>query len=93
MRKFGKSEVKYFEFQLEGDEKVYQVPLAADMPYSRLNEMHEAADTDARFDVQVEMLRQYMGNVVDELPTGTLSEILQAWGEESMNAGASVGES
>ena len=92
MRKFGKNETEYFEFQLEGSDKVYKIPLAAHMPYKTLQELSRKADTDERFDVQVEMLRKYMGDTVDELTAGTLSDILSAWGTESMSAGASVGE-
>ena len=55
--------------------------------------MAEAVNTGDRFTTQVKMLRTYMGDVVDTLPVGTLSGILQAWGEESAHVGASVGES
>ena len=93
MRTFGKELIEYFEFQLEDDEKVYRIPLAAAMPFSLLDRMSKAADTEDRFTAQVDMLRKYMGDVVDDLPGGVLSEILKAWGEESTRAGASMGES
>lgn len=93
MRTFGKRIIKYFEFQLEDDEQIYRIPLAASLPYGLLNEMSEAAGTSDRFTAQVKMLREYMGDVVDTLPVGTLSGILQAWGEESTRTGATVGES
>ena len=93
MRTFGKSLTEYFEFQLEDDENVYRIPLAAAMPFSLLDRMSKAADTEDRFTAQVDMLRKYMGEVVDDLPVGVLSEILKAWGEESTRAGASMGES
>jgi hypothetical protein len=93
MRTFPKSGTSYFEFQLEGEEQVYKIPLAADMPMTVLNDMCEASNTGDRFMSQVEMLRKYMGDVVDELSAGTLSDILRAWSDESTQAGASVGES
>lgn len=93
MRTFGKELTEYFEFQLEDDEKVYRIPLAAAMPFSLLDRMSKAADTEDRFTAQVDMLRKYMGDVVDDLPVGVLSEILKAWGEESTRAGVSMGES
>lgn len=92
MRKFGENKVKRFEFQLEGDDKVYSIPLVADMPYSVLDRMRNATE-DESFPVQVEMLRKYMGDIVDDLSVGMLSEILRAWSEESTKSGASVGES
>ena len=93
MRTFFKSGTSFFEFQLEGEKQVYRIPLAADMPLTVLNEMYEASNTGDRFMSQVEMLRKYMGDVVDELSAGTLSDILRAWSEESTKAGASTGES
>ena len=93
MRTFGKELTEYFEFQLEDDEKVYRIPLAAAMPFGLLDEMSKAANTEDRFTAQVNMLRKYMGDVVDDLPVGVLSDILKAWGEESTKAGASMGES
>ena len=39
MRTFGKELTEYFEFQLEDDEKVYRIPLAAAMPFSLLDRM------------------------------------------------------
>jgi hypothetical protein len=93
MRTFAKSGTSFFEFQLEGEEQVYKIPLAADMPMTVLNDMYEASNTSDRFMSQVEMLRKYMGDVVDELSAGTLSDILRAWSDESTQAGASVGES
>ena len=93
MRTFPKSGTSYFEFQLEGEERVYKIPLAADMPMTVLNDMYEASNTSDRFMSQVEMLRKYMGDVVDELSAGTLSDILRAWSDESTQAGATVGES
>lgn len=93
MRTFAKSGTSFFEFQLEGEEQVYKIPLAADMPMTVLNDMYEKSNTGDRFMSQVEMLRKYMGDVVDELSAGTLSDILRAWSDESTQAGASVGES
>ena len=92
MRTFGENKTEYFEFKLKDDKKVYRIPLAASIPYSILNRMDEAGDDD-RFRVQVDMLRKYMGNVVDELSAGVLSDILIAWAEASKDEGASVGES
>lgn len=93
MRTIGVKTVGSFEFKLENNDTVYKVPFAADLPYSVLQQIRETVNTDDRFPAQVEMLRKYMGDVVDDLSAGTLSEILTAWGEESMEAGASVGES
>lgn len=93
MRTFGRELTEYFEFQLEGDDKTYRIPLAAAMPFGVLNRISKASKSEDSLEVQVEMLRKYMGDVVDELPVGVISGILQAWVEESAKAGASVGES
>lgn len=93
MRTFGRELTEYFEFQLEGDDKTYRIPLAAAMPFGVLNKIQKASKTEDSLAIQVEMLRKYMGDIVDELPVGVISGILQAWVEESAKAGASVGES
>ena len=93
MRTFGRELTECFEFQLEGDDKTYRIPLAAAMPFGVLNKISKASKTEDSLSIQVEMLRKYMGDVVDELPVGVISGILQAWVEESARAGASVGES
>lgn len=92
MRRFGNTGAEYFEFQLEGSKKTYRIPVAASMPYSVLSKLRSATSDEA-FPVQVEMLRKYMGDVVDELSVGVLSDILRAWSAESKDAGADVGES
>lgn len=93
MRTFGRELTEFFEFQLEGDDKTYRIPLAAAMPFGVLNKISKASKSEDSLSIQVEMLRKYMGDVVDELPVGVISGILQAWVEESARAGASVGES
>lgn len=93
MRTFGKELTEFFELKLEGDDKTYRIPLAAAMPFGVLNKIQKASKTEDSLATQVEMLRKYMGDVVDELPVGVISGILQAWVEESAKAGASVGES
>lgn len=93
MRTFGRELTEFFEFQLEGDDKTYRIPLAAAMPFGVLNRIQKASKSEDSLAIQVDMLRKYMGDVVDELPVGVISGILQAWVEESAKAGASVGES
>ncbi len=93
MRCFGKDAPEFFSFQITGDKKVYKIPLSASMPYSVLKKMKDAAGGDEQFEAQVEMLRKYMGDVVDDLNAKTLSDILQAWAGASNSQGAEVGES
>ena len=93
MRKFGAEARQYFEFQLEGSDKVYQIPLAASMPASTLLMLQNADRRGDGFEGQMEMLRRYMGDDAEELTAGTASQILEAWALESTNQGASVGES
>lgn len=93
MRSFGNDAPEFFCFQIAGDKKVYKIPLSASMPYSVLKKMKDAAGGDEQFEAQVEMLRRYIGDVVDDLDAMTLSDILQAWAEASKGQGAEVGES
>ena len=93
MRKFGKEAVEYFQFQLEGSDVVYKIPLAASLPAGELMDLQEANENDEGFRSQYEMLRKYMGDAVENLTVSTVGDILSAWAEESSNQGASPGES
>lgn len=93
MRKFGTEATKVFEFQLEGSEKVYEIPLAASLPSGELLNLQTADEKDEGFFAQREMLRKYMGDIVEELTVTTLSDILKAWAEESTAQGEDPGES
>ena len=87
MRKFTTDAPEFFVFQLEDSEEVYKIPVAASMPYKTLYLTRNG------FAGQVEMLRAYMGDVVDELTAGVLTEILEGWSDEGRKQGASPGES
>lgn len=93
MRKFGVDAPKMFCFQLEGDETVYKIPLAASMPLSKTLALSKARGKNEQIEKQIEILAEYMGDVVYTLPTGVVSDILLAWSNESTEQGASVGES
>lgn len=93
MRKFGQEAAKVFEFVLEGSEKVYEIPLAASLPSAELLKLQEADEKGEGFFAQREMLRKYMGDIVDDLSVATLGEILKAWAEESTAQGEDPGES
>lgn len=93
MRRFGQEAKEFFEFQLEGSEVIYKIPLAGSMPISILLEMQEADASGDGFAVQMDMLRKYMGDAVNELTATMAAQILQAWAEESKGQGATVGES
>lgn len=93
MRRFGQEKKEYFEFQIEGSDVIYKIPLAASMPVSTLLSMRDGDAEGKGFEAQMEMLRKYMGDGVDQLTATMASDILKAWGEESREQGASVGES
>lgn len=93
MRTFGEVK-KYFEFQIEGDEKIYKIPLASSLPNAMMQMMKEANDRGDGFSAQLIMLKKYMGDeLVDEMSVDMADAILQAWGEASTEQGASAGES
>lgn len=87
MRRFGTDAPEFMAFQIADSEEVYKIPLAASMPSKSLLKINGS------FESQIEMLRDFMGDVVDELSAGTLNEILKAWSAASKDQGASVGES
>ena len=90
MRTFGKELIEYFEFQLEDDEKIYRIPLAGSMSN---RELIAFKNTNGDYEAQVEWLRAFMGDAVDDLTPAQTGEILRAWSEDTGKQGASVGES
>lgn len=94
MRHFGRKTPKYMEFTLGDDETIYKMPLAASMSADMV-EKYEPAFTagDRRFQAQVDMLRDFIGDIAGTLTGDEVAEILTAWAEESQSQGASVGES
>ena len=90
MRTFGKNISEYFEFQLEGDETIYRIPLAGSMSN---RELITFKNTDGDYEKQVEWLRHFIGDTVDDLTPAQTGEILRAWSEDTGKQGASVGES
>lgn len=93
MRKFGQEAKEFFEFQIEGSDVIYKIPLAPHMPASILLSMKAGDDRGEGFEVQFEMLRKYMGDGANDLTASMATQILQAWAEASKETGATVGES
>ena len=93
MRKFGSEAKEYLSFQIEGSDEIYKIPLAGSMAVSMLLKIHEADENDGGLRAQIEVLRHFMGDVVDDLSAGTLGDILHAWADASRGQGAEVGES
>lgn len=82
--------VEVFEFKVDG--KKYKIPVAAALPIKVVRSMDEADKAGNGFAAQIDMLRLYMGDIVDELPTGVASDILKAWAEANKSVGAPAGE-
>ena len=90
MRTFSTDAPEFFVFQIEGSTEVKKIPLAASMNNAEVLAFEE---TGGNYRKQVEWLRRFIGDSVDELTPKITGEILAAWMEESRNTGASVGES
>ena len=90
MRKFGTDAPEFFVFQLEGDDTVYKIPLAASMTNRQIAEFDQ---TNSNYSKQVEWLRGFIGDIVDDLTGSDTRAILQEWLTKSAETGASVGES
>lgn len=89
MRTFGNDSPEFMAFKIEGNEKVYKIPLAGSMTNKEIIQFEE---TDGDYKKQLEWLRQYIGNAVDDLTAATTGEILHAWAAESKEQGATPGE-
>ena len=90
MRKFGKDSPEFFAFQIEGSEKTYKIPLAASMTIRQIKAFEK---TEGGLYEQIEWLKEFMGDVVEDLTASEASAILHAWAEASKEQGATAGES
>lgn len=89
MRTFSTDAPEFFAFKIEGSEEIKKIPLAGSMNNRDLLAFEE---TGGDYRKQVEWLRRYIGDAIDELSPATTAAIMKAWMEESAKSGASVGE-
>lgn len=90
MRKFGREKQNYFTFRFDEEEEEYKIPLASSLTNKQAKAFEKA---EGDYFLQVEWLRLFLGDVVDDLTIEDTSEILRAWAKASTDSGASVGES
>ena len=90
MRTFKVDSPEYYLFRIEGDEKVYKIPLMASM---NNREAKAFEDTDGDYMLQVEWLRTYIGDVIDEMTVDMTGDIIREWASASRDQGADLGES
>ena len=90
MRTFKVDSPQFFVFQLEGDETVYKIPTLMSMTNREAREFDETTD---HYNKQVEWLRKYIGDVVDDISVTETINIITAWTRATEDEGASVGES
>ncbi len=90
MRTFSVKKTEYFKFQIEGNEKIYRIPLATSMTNRELLAFKKATGD---YESQIEWLRGYIGDAVDDLTPEQTGEIIRAWSKDTSEQGATVGES
>lgn len=90
MRLFGSDAPDFFVFQIEGSEETYKIPLAGSMTNRQILEF-EATAGDYR--KQLDWLKGYIGEVVDDLTVSQTSDIIRAWSHATKEQGAEPGES
>lgn len=80
----------FFQFQIEGSDEVYKIPLPLCMTNKQMVELTKAGSD---YDEQVEWLRGIIGDVVDDLTVSETSAIMQGWLEASEQSEVTPGES
>lgn len=80
----------FFQFQIEGSDEVYKIPLPLCMTNKQMVELTKAGSD---YDKQVEWLRGMIGDVVDDLTISETSAIMQGWLEASEQSEVTPGES
>lgn len=90
MRTFGTDSPEFMVFKIEGSKETYKIPLAASLTNKKALEFEECGDD---YHKQVEWLRDFIGDMVDEITPTVTGEILREWARQSRGQGAEVGES
>ena len=91
MRVFANDSPEFFVFQIEGHEEVYKIPLLASLKIPEAKRWTETIEEG--FLAQVEWVRGYIGDIVDELSVEQVQAILNEWTEATKEQGATAGES
>lgn len=85
-----------FDFKFDNSEKVYSLPLMTSLPLVKLRNltaiaaMPDGADKElAAVDMQLDLLREYMGDDAETLTATQVQAIFAAWQEAG---GAELGE-
>lgn len=89
MRQFGKDLPEFFMFQIEGSDETYKIPLAASLTNKQVMAF-EATEGD--YSKQVEWLRGFIGDVIDDMTPRQTGEILRAWSAAARDQGTEPGE-
>lgn len=90
MRQFGKDTPDFFAFQIEGSDAVYKIPLAGSMTNREILAVSDMGDDYRK---QIEWLRKYIGDAVDDLTINQTTEIIRGWSNATKEQGADPGES
>lgn len=90
MKVFKTDAPKFFTFKIEGSEKVYRIPLAKSLTNKQLKAFEQ---TKGEYYPQVEWLRGFLGDMVDDITPEIMKQIILTWSDASSQSGASVGES
>lgn len=90
MRRFGTDAPEFFCFQIGSSDDVYKIPLSASMCSKDVVAFN---DIDGNFYRQMEWLRRFIGDVVDELTAADANAIVTEWLKASSDQGATAGES
>ncbi|MBR2838983.1 MAG: hypothetical protein IKE55_09385 [Kiritimatiellae bacterium] len=100
MRTFGKDSPRFMEFMVDGDERVYRLPLAASIRADFNLRLFEVARVDDPGDreyfaqkLMIDIFTEYLGEeFVASMTTAQMLEIWLAWTEESRRANQEPGE-
>lgn len=99
MRHFGKDAPEFMAFTVGDDDTVYKMPLPSSLPFDASIRFAECASMPdgegavAAMRLQLDLLRDAMGDKADRLTSGQVAEIFEAWSEDQAETGATTGES
>lgn len=90
MRRFGTDSPEFFLFQIGDSDEVYKIPLIASLTNRQIVALD---DIKGDYKKQVDWLRDFIGDVVDDLAAVDTGAIMRAWRNASDGGDVTVGES
>lgn len=91
MRTFGTDSPQFFAFKIEGHDEIFKMPLASSLPLGKVLELDDGT-AEEQIRRNINLFKEYIGDVIYELPAGVFVQIVEEWKRTTADSGAELGE-